>query len=273
MQNAPKKILFTLLGILTFSAISVKTIQLTVSINAHYGSNVDLALYILCALIMIICAAASFTAKNCERSFLNEKSKALSFSCYLAGASLFSDFIHQCLNCYCYISENSELQLNYLIPLALVGLSALASAYYYYIFGSSFRSDTYDFKQLKYFHFMPASWIFFRLLTCIVTYTDKSVGAEALLQYAVLIFGIAFYLLFVKLIADDGFKLQGLAFTGLMYCAFSIIISFPRIIAWLLGKAAASVTFTSAAYFFTGIFAFVFVFKLLKPKEGIEDVY
>lgn len=267
MQNATKKLLYAIFCTLTLASVIARAVQL------YAEANLNLALLILSVLIIIASALISFTSKGYATPFNDEKSKAMSVSCYLAGASLFADFIHQCLNCYGYISENSDLQINYIIPLALLGLSALMSAYYFYIIGCCFRSDTYDFKQLKYFHLMPAAWIFFRLLTCIVIYTDKSSDVETLLQYAVLIFGIIFYLLIVKCIANDSLRLSTLAFAGLIYSAFSVIVSMPRIIVWLLGKSAASVSFTSAAYLFTGIFAFVLSFRILKPKKGTDNVY
>lgn len=273
MQKAIKKAISFLLGISVLSAVVLRTVQLFIFTDIKTGyilssaQNSAIAFYSISAIIIILCALLSCTGVQAPSTFFSEKSKMKSAVCYLTAISFFYDFIHQCLNCYNYALDNSNLHLNILIPVATVGISALACAYYFYVLGAAFHSDTYALNQLKFFHLIPAAWIFFKLLTCISNYIDKTYAVEAILQYAVLIFGIIFYMLIVSSLDSNNFKSNAIVFTGLAYSVFSLIISIPRIIAWLFSTEIQRVDFSSVTYLFAGIVALMLSLNTLNSHR------
>lgn len=262
---------------LTLSAVVLRIIQLSSYTNTqtgyifHSAKNSIIAFYIICAAIVVLCSVISYKTPCTANPFDIKKGSKMAKICYLAGASLFYDFVHQCLNCYEYISKNSVLQFNYIIPLIFLAVSALACTYYFYILGSYFNTQKYDFMQLKYFHLMPAAWIFFRLLICFNMYSNNLYAVDVFFQYLILIFGIIFYILIVNFITSSSFRLQNLAFVGMVYSIFSLIISVPRLAVCLFGIKTASVTFSSVTYMLTGVFALAVSVNIL--REESENVY
>lgn len=275
MQKATKHIFNFLLALSVLCATALRTAQLFIYTDAktgyviHSAVNTIIAFYLICALIIILSAVISYKEEQTAPALFTVGSKGKAAICHLTAISFFYDFIHQVLNCYKYIDGSSYVQLNIIIPLALVGISALSCTYYFYVLGASFNSDKYDLRQLKLFHLTPAAWIFFKLLICIVNYDDKIYAEETFIQYAVLIFGIIFYILVVKHFEENNSKSKSIVFFGLVYSAFSLIISVSRIIALLFAAPAPSAAFSSITYLFTGIFALSLCRSILNfQKEG-----
>lgn len=274
MPKVVKNTTAVLLSLTAVSAIMLRIIQLIKFTDIETGYIYQSAtqsmhiFYIICFVMIVLSAIISYKSKCCNNPFEKEKSKTLSLFSFFAGISLFYDFVHQSVNCYEYISKNSQLQMNYLFPLVFVGISALACSFYFFLMGSYFVSDKYDFRQFKYFHLMPTAWILFKLLICIVTYVDERYAEEVFFQYELLIFGVCFYIFIIRCIDDDCFNLRHLAFTGISYALCSLIISIPRIVVWLMNAETSSVTFSSVTYLFTGLFALIFSVNILKPTKN-----
>lgn len=274
MPKVVKNTTAVLLSLTAVSAIMLRIIQLIKFTDIETGYIYQSAtqsmhiFYIICFVMIVLSAIISYKSKCCNNPFEKEKSKTLSLFSFFAGISLFYDFVHQSVNCYEYISKNSQLQMNYLFPLVFVGISALACSFYFFLMGSYFVSDKYDFRQFKYFHLMPTAWILFKLLICIVTYVDERYAEEVFFQYELLIFGVCFYIFIIRCIDDDYFNLRHLAFTGISYALCSLIISIPRIVVWFMNAETSSVTFSSVTYLFTGLFALIFSVNILKPTKN-----
>lgn len=265
------------LSLTVATAIILRVIQLIKCTDIETGHIIHSArgtmlyFYLLCIVMILLVALLSYHSKDCINPFEYKNNEPLSIFSIFAGISLFYDFVHQTLNCYEYIAESSQVQVNYIIPLALVAISALASSFYFFLISLYFISNKYDFRQLKYFHLMPTLWMLFKLLICIVTYVDERFDEEAFFEYAVLIFGILFFIFVIKCIDDKNFNINNVVFTGISYGLCCLIISVPRIIVFLAKIETSKVTFSSITYFFTGIFALIFSVSALESKNKIKD--
>lgn len=273
MPKVIKNIISFFLSLTVISATILRTIQLLKYTDVQTGHILQSAketmfvFYSICIVMILFCIIFSYKANCCNNPFESKKSKALSLFSSLAGISLFYDFVHQSLNSYDYISKTSQIQMNYLVPLVLVGISALACSFYFFLMSSYFISNKYDFRQLKYFHLMPTMWMLFKLLICIVTYVDERFAEEAFFEYAVLIFGILFFILLIRCMDDEKFNLSHVVFIGISYALCALIISVPRIIVLFMDVETASVSFSSVTYLFTGLFALSFSVNILKSKN------
>lgn len=277
MPKIVKNFISIFLSLTALSAIVLRVVQLIKYTDVETGHILQSAkttmlyFYLTCVIIILLSALIAYKSKNCNNPFENKKNKTLSLFSLFAGVSLFYDFVHQVLNCYEYIEKTSQIQMNYIIPLALVGISALASSFYFFLISSYFISNKYDFRQLKYFHLMPTMWMLFKLLICIVTYVDERYAEEAFFEYAVLIFGILFFIFVIKCMDNKEFNINHVVFTGLSYGLCSLIISVPRIFADFTKIETSEVSFSSITYLFTGIFALVFSVNALESKIQIKD--
>lgn len=277
MPKIVKNFISIFLSLTDLSAIVLRVVQLIKYTDVETGHILQSAkttmlyFYLTCVIMILLSALIAYKSKNCNNPFENKKNKTLSLFSLFAGVSLFYDFVHQVLNCYEYIEKTSQIQMNYIIPLALVGISALASSFYFFLISSYFISNKYDFRQLKYFHLMPTMWMLFKLLICIVTYVDERYAEEAFFEYAVLIFGILFFIFVIKCMDNKEFNINHVVFTGLSYGLCSLIISVPRIFADFTKIETSEVSFSSITYLFTGIFALVFSVNALESKIQIKD--
>lgn len=277
MPKIVKNFISIFLSLTALSAIVLRVVQLIKYTDVETGHILQSAkttmlyFYLTCVIMILLNALIAYKSKNCNNPFENKKNKTLSLFSLFAGVSLFYDFVHQALNCYEYIEKTSQIQMNYIIPLALVGISALASSFYFFLISSYFISNKYDFRQLKYFHLMPTMWMLFKLLICIVTYVDERYAEEAFFEYAVLIFGILFFIFVIKCMDNKEFNINHVVFTGLSYGLCSLIISVPRIFADFTKIETSEVSFSSITYLFTGIFALIFSVNALESKIQIKD--
>lgn len=277
MPKIVKNFISIFLSLTALSAIVLRVVQLIKYTDVETGHILQSAkttmlyFYLTCVIMILLSVLIAYKSKNCNNPFENKKNKTLSLFSLFAGVSLFYDFVHQALNCYEYIAKTSQIQMNYIIPLALVGISALASSFYFFLISSYFISNKYDFRQLKYFHLMPTMWMLFKLLICIVTYVDERYAEEAFFEYAVLIFGILFFIFVIKCMDNKEFNINHVVFTGLSYGLCSLIISVPRIFADFTKIETSEVSFSSITYLFTGIFALIFSVNALESKIQIKD--
>ncbi len=272
LKNFISSFISCILSLTAIAAIILRIIQLIKCTDPatghiiHSARGTMLYFYLICAVIILLTAMLSYNIKDCVNPFEYKSNEPLAIFSFFAGLSLFYDFVHQTLNLYEYIASSSQFQVNYIIPLALVAISALASSFYFFLLALYFISNKYDFRQLKYIHLMPTLWILFKLLVCIVTYVDERYAEEAFFEYAVLIFGISFFILLMRCIDDKKLSFRHVIFTGISYGICALIISVPRIIVFLAKIETYNVSFSSITYFLTGIFALIFSFSALESK-------
>ena len=272
MPKMLTKMIYVLFGASVFSAVVLRCVQMFRYTEASTGfilrgAEKTVALFFtLCTAAVFLCSVFLSKKNSFKNPFAKHKSNAVFYSCIFAAIAMFYDFVHQCMNCYQYISENIHFEMNYFIPLCIVGISAVFCAFYYVIMGISFVTDKYDFRQFGYFHIMPLCWYLFMLLSGLTRNDDGLYAEESMLHYAVLIFGILFYISVVRCIDNNLRKLKTFCFLGFSYGALCIILSVPRIAAIICGMDVHTVTFSALVYLFTGIFAVSLSAEALKDE-------
>ena len=276
MPKTLTKITFVFFGASVLLAAALRCVQLFSFTDASTGfvlkeasASVG-AVYILCILAVAFCGIFFHKKFIPVDPFGKKESKPLFYVCILTGAAMFYDFVHQCVNCFSYASRTTYIELNYLIPILLTGITALLCTFYFIIMGISFATEKYDFRQLVYFHLTLAIWFILGLLTSLTRYDDSYLAAQNNLRYAVLFFGITFSLVLIRCIDGGTAKLKILCFTGASYAALSFILSFPRIIAFIGGAKLNEVDYSFVSYLFTGVFAAVLTLEALKKQKHKE---
>lgn len=276
MPKTLTKIAFGFFGASVLFAAALRCVQLFSFTDALTGfvakeasASVN-AVYILCVIAAALCGIFFHKKLTPVDPFGKKESRRLFYVCILAGAAMFYDFVHQCVNCFSYASRTTSVELNDLIPLLLTGITALLCTFYFIIMGISFVTDKYDFRQFVYFHLALAVWFGLGLLQSLTEYNDSYLAVENNLRYAVLFFGITFALVLIRCIDGGSAKLKILCFTGASYSALSFILSVPRIIAFLGGAKLNGVAYSFISYLFTGIFAAVLTLEALKKEKHKE---
>lgn len=167
--------------------------------------------FIACAAVIMF--SVLLCRKNAYRNpFSKQRSRRVFYFCIFAAVAMFYDFVHQCINCYKYISENVNFEWNYFIPVCLVGISAVLCAFYFIIMGVSFVTDKYDFRNLSYFHIMPVCWNLFMLLCTLTRNDDGLYAQESILHYSVLILGMLFHIAVIRCLESNLHKLRAFCF-------------------------------------------------------------
>lgn len=277
MPKTLTKIVLGFFGASVLFAAALRCVQLFSFTDASTGFVLKeatasvTAVYILCILTAALCGMFFHKKFTPIDPFGKKEGKRLFYVCILAGAAMFYDFVHQCVNCFNYVSRTAHLELNYLIPILLAGITALLCTFYFIIMGISFITDKYDFRQLMYFHLVLLIWFVLGLLTSLTRYDDGYLAVQNNLRYAVLVLGITFSLLLIRCIDGSSAKLKTLCFTGASYAALSFILSVPSIIAFIGGAKLNEVGYSFVSYLFTGIFAAALTAEVLR-KEKLKEV-
>ena len=276
MPKILTKIAFGFFGASVLFAAALRCVQLFAFTDASTGfvfkeaSGTVNAVCVLCVIAVALCGILFHKKIPVADPFGQKDGRRLLYVCILAGAAMFYDFVHQCVNCFNYASRTTYLELNYLIPVLLTGIAALLCTFYFIIMGISFVTDKYDFRQLMYFHFAPVIWFVLGLLTSLTRYDDSYLAVENNLRYAVLFFGITFSLVLIRCIDGGAAKLKMLCFTGASYFALSFILSVPGIIAIIGGAKLNGGDHSFVSYLFTGIFAAALTSEALKKQNHKE---
>ena len=277
MPKTLTKIVFGFFGASVLFAAALRCVQLFLFTDTSTGfvlqeaSASVSAVYILCVFAAALCGIFFHKRLTPVDPFGKKENRRLFYVCLLTGAAMFYDFVHQCVNCFSYASRTTYLELNYLIPIFLTGITALLCTFYFIIMGISFVTDKYDFRHLVYFHLTLAIWFVLGLLTSLTRYDDSYLAVENNLRYAVLFLGITFSLVLIRCIDGGSAKLKMLCFTGASYSALSFILSAPRIIAFIAGAKLSNTDHSFVSYLFTGIFAAVLTAETLK-KQKLKEV-
>ncbi len=228
------------------------------------------AFFVLCVFFVGLCGVRFFLSDINTNPYDLYKSKTFAAAGAFAAAAMFYDFIHQCLNSYAYIIKTSFFELNYFIPLCFSAVSALLCSFYFIILSISFNTDKYDFRNFRTFHLAPVFWLLCTLVTRLTRYDDGIYAVESILHYAVIIFGIIFFLSAARCIDGGADSLKLLCFSGVSYGLLSIILALPRIGAVILKIQVYPVTFSSLAYLLTGVFALILCVQVIKKDKSKE---
>ena len=213
--------------------------------------------WVLFALTLLLIVFNALRAKG-ARNPLTGKSSPLGVTALLSAVAMFFEFVFRVITTFNYVTTNSYVALNRLIPLILVAVAALVSAFYFVVVAISFFSPNYSFLELKYFHFAPLLWVVFAIITCLTENISIVYDEENVLCYVALIFAAAFFALFI--LAVDGKDeneraLKFLALFSALYGATVAVLFLPRLVAFALGSDFGYTSFSTVPFFFTGVFA------------------
>lgn len=276
MPKVLTKTFFALFGASVLCAAALRCVQLFSQTDIKTGfvlKEASLsagAVYILCIISAAACGIFFHKKLNAADPFGKNKSRALFYICILTGASMFYDFVHQCINCYNYASRTSDLELNRFIPMMIAGITAILCTFYFIIMGISFVTDKHDFRRFVRFHLVLALRFIVELLACLTRYDDGFLAVENNLHCAVLIFGIIFSIALIRNIDGDPAAAGMLCFAGTAYAALSFILAVPRGIAFIGGAELNRTAFSSVSYLFIGIFAVALTAEALKKNKTKE---
>ena len=121
MPKMLTKIIYVLFGASVFCAAVLRCVQMFRYTDASTGfilrgAEKTIALFfVLCAAAVLLCSAFLSKKISFKNPFAKHKSKVVFYSCIFAAIAMFYDFVHQCMNCYKYISENTHFKMNYFL--------------------------------------------------------------------------------------------------------------------------------------------------------------
>lgn len=259
----------TAVCVLRFFQLIRDTDTQTGFINNH--GNVSFVIYALEFLTILFAALYAKNKNGLTYAFEEDNtSKPLFLSSVLLSVAMFADFIHQCYNCYDYIQSVSFIEYTYLIPLALSGLFALLSCFYFSMFAVCLRRTNYDFRNFIWFHLMPVFWAFTKLFRIMVKILDIRIGVENCLEFLLIIFIFCFLFSFLSAV-DNKYKdtSKFLVFSSVMLASVSAVLVIPRYIVLLCGKSSLlnETAYTTVTYSMFGLFALIFLCDILKRSN------
>lgn len=271
-MKIPDKAFFAAIAVPLLFASAIRCVQLLFLTDVSTGF-IDknragtIVLFFTSCLVLILLIPFLLKNKAIQNPFYKTKSRLLFVVSVAAGTAMFYDFVFKCVNCYKYAAAVSQPRLNYFIPVCLAAMSALLCALYFIMMGVSFKTDRYDFKSFKYYHLVPLFWNLFVLFSMLTDYDDGIYAEEKILHYIVLVFGMLFFAKLIGCINSDYKKLKSLCFSGFAYGALCLILSAPRIIAFLVDAKLYGSDFSAVTYLFMSAFALTLSFKMIKLKE------
>lgn len=232
------------------------------------GENTVAVFYVSLTAAALLYGLYSFSKKRseCPEYFMPGKS-VLWFSA-LSCIGMFYDFIHQCLNCYYYMSQTAHPAANRLATMIACTVFALFSCVYYAVMCEAFRSSSFDYGRLWPLRFAPVMWFLCNLLLGLTEHSDVFYDVDSVLKYFTVIAGLLFFLFLSGISENDLRRQRSLAFSGFCYGAFSFILSFPRLIALAAGTGLNAADYSEVTFLFTGMFAFALSFEISAQKRA-----
>lgn len=258
----------------SLGAAFVRCIQLLMYTNPDTGIVIDGAentvalFYIFTALSVVMLGAFVFASKSSFECPIQIKdSTGLSLCSCLAAAGMFYDFVHQCVRCYLYVSANSYIAVNRLLPMIFSAVFALLSAVFFIFTALSVKSSRYDFSRMWFFKITPVLWSLVNLLILLTDYDDDILAIDTLLKYSAFILALVFFVLFALTAESEKANGSLTVFFGFLYSGISFSLSFGRMVCFIIGQDIVSADFSSPAFMFTGLFAFAFSFCICLRKK------
>lgn len=269
-----------MMTIITASAVLLRFYQLLSFTNSETGliiqngNAISYSVYTAFAAVLILCVIFAHQKKKeiltgpTGDIFISKKIKWISI---LLSVSFFYDFIHQCYNCFSYVDRTAYFKNGDLIMLALVGLLAIMSSFYFITVSLTASRVNYDFRNLRLFHFVPVLWLFARLLGILRQIIDVSAGIETVFEFFYLVFALFFLFAFIIAI-EERIKLFSASFTisAIMLFISSCILSLPRILVYLIGKNEVlyNVDFSCVTDLMLGVFALCILHRRVSVRQN-----
>lgn len=262
MQRARGKLPIYLIAVLVFSSCLVHFFQLLkyTDKNTGYVTGTAMLPFIIYVLIFSAVGVAGLYAKQCDRLMpvdLSVSSKRIYLSSAFLSVTMFADFIHQCYSCYDYFSKTNYIEYVYIIPLALSGLFALFSCFYYATLSVTAKGSNYDFRNFTFLHFVPVLWAFTRLVLMMIKIVDIKQDADTTLEFMLLSFLLLFLFCYISMVDNGGRISRLFVFSAIAVFSIAAVIFLPRTVLVLIGRGDVlyHASYTAISYFAVGLFA------------------
>ncbi len=231
--------------------------------------NGDLTYIIYGLLILGLVSVALYSFRNMKTACILDQNtgRLIPVTAYLLSAVFFIDFIHQCCNCFDYFQSTPYVEYNYIIPLAVSGISALLSCFYYATLAMTCRGTEYDFRNFTLIHFAPAAWAFSKLIVITVKIMDVTAGVETFCEFIFLSAFLCFSFCFISGVEKSEEKATRMfIFSALITFILSAVVALPRLFIMISGnfKLLNSVDFSCSTYIMLGIFSLALVRDIKK---------
>ena len=271
MAEKKKKIIFYSALLSCSAAVVLRCLQFFMQTDLQTG-HLKSGSTALSAVILVLAAGAvllSFfvEAREGAAALSPRKNSSSKLFMLLSGAALFYDFVRQCLNVYNYFSKNSYVKWNYIIPLALFGLLALASALYFAALAFLSGSSGYDFKRVHILHYLPLFWAVFGLLTSLTVLEDLRDVQQAVYKTAALIFATLFFAAYAAAFSQPRLYKRMVPGFGLSYSFAAAIYSVPELLGLIFGVYHLNSVYFAGTFLLTGAFAFAASCDLIAEKQ------
>ncbi|MCM1114198.1 MAG: hypothetical protein NC397_01730 [Clostridium sp.] len=276
MQKTRAKIPVYLLVLMVIASCVLRFFQL-LKYTDHYGdiavkSSIPIFIYGMFFGELILTAIYAFKIKATGNIFnFNTANKSSYFASSFLCAAFFIDFLHQCINCFNYISSASYIEYAYIIPLGLSALFSLINCFYFVTFALTAKGSNYDFRNFTLLHFSPIIWGIAKLVIIMVKIVDITINIEICLEFLLLVFMLIFFFSYISLIDKHGNDTgRTFVFSAVMTITMSVIVALPKLISlFIIGKEAfMAVNYSCITYIAIGVFALVLLNKALKPEIG-----
>lgn len=234
-QKTKARLPLFLFGVLVAVACVLRFFQLLkyTDVKNGYSQNgeISIVLYILIALAAVFSGIYSKNIKSTNKIFEFDKGRRAYFlSSAFLSLTFFVDFVHQCYNCYYYVSKTAYIEHTYITFLALLAFLSVLCSFYFGVFTLTALGRNYDFRSFKYFHFAPVMWGFSKLILIMLKIVDIRFNVEACIEFLLVCFMLMFFLCFVSAIDRKGKASRLLVFSSMMTITLSLVISIPRIL-------------------------------------------
>lgn len=224
-------------------------------------------LAVLFLLSLLYCKGLDINVKPFD---FENNSKRISVGSALLSVSLFVDFIHRCYIAYTYFESNSYIEYRYIAVLALSGVFALLSCFYYSTFTLTANGSNYDFRNFTMLHFAPILWAFTRLCIIMIELVNVASAVETCVEFIFIVFCISFMFSFASAVDKlDHPASRVLCFTALMTGETAFVLALPRLMMITIGKASMLYNsgFTSVSYIMLGIFSLFLISDINKRNS------
>lgn len=233
-------------------AVCARTYQLMNLIDSKSGFYFDHSDFTIIFLnaVLVISVVAIFcmsflSAKLPPAVFPKKKDNLLAIAGLIMSAGMLIDAMHQVAvfinakNTISAASFSKFITESRMLPHLLQIVTALASVLYLLIFALSYLRGKNSFSKLKLFALMPSAWMICRIVTRFTREANYRKDTELFFELATICFAMVFFFMFSRIasgIANKG-KMWLLYSTGLITAIFSSMISLPRLVMMLIGRA------------------------------------
>ena len=176
-----------------FAFMSLLVAPIIRFLSVYYFSYFLAGIYVFLVIAALAgIAIESLKTKSYASAFEFKNPFHLDLFSYIAAAGFFLNFVMQCVMLY-HTIKGGRINMTYVLPIIMSGITALVSSGYFIIVGFSFSGRNYDFRQFRLVHIIPMLWA----VSCVFNLIEISSGFEksidSILKYSMMTMLICFF--------------------------------------------------------------------------------